>query len=279
MRHNDPSAQPSPLSTTHRSRCTLFHSVGVHDRLTQTDPLLSFEVFRLSGAVIPPHPHAGCAVAHYILPDAAGGLRSRLAQGEAEVARPGDLLWLDAHCGTVHQETPADGSVECRGLQVVVNYADGEREGAPQQRRVPGEQMPCWQSGGVELRLVCGQWQERQAPLVPHAGATLLTLNWQSDDTLSLALPEDRHWFALVLDGCCRIDGVLLAAGGSTMAATLPAGTWNVSGTAGAGLALLGGAPLHEPVIYQGAFAVRDEAQLVDTLRRYQEGAMGTLGC
>ncbi len=278
MRHNDPCVRPAPLATTHRSRCTLFHSVGVHDRLTQTDPLLSFEAFRLSGAAIPPHPHAGCAIAHFILPDAAGGLRSRMAQGSEAVARPGDLLWLDTHCGTVHQETPADSGAECRGLQFVVNYADDQREGAPQQRLVPGEQMPGWQSGGIELRLVCGQWLERHAPLVPHAGVTLLTLNWHSDDTLSLVLPPDMHWFALVLDGCCRVDGVLLADGGSTTAATLPAGTWQVSGTSGSRLALLGGKPINEPVIYQGAFAVRDEAQLVDTLRRYQEGAMGMLG-
>lgn len=265
-----------PLPVTRRSRCTAFGAVGVHDQLAQTDPLLSFESFHLLGEAIPPHPHAGCGVALYLFDDSNGALRSRNSHGADDIVRPGDLLWLDANCGTVHQETPIAPDAVCRGLSIVLNRAGSQREGAPAQRAVAREQLPRWRVGDVALTLVFGQWQDRHGPLEPARHATLLILDWQADADLSLELDAERAWFALRLDGACRTAGVPLRES-RTQAARLPAGTCGLHGSRGARLALLAGTPLHEPVVYRGAFAARDEAQLVDTLRRYQQGAMGTL--
>lgn len=270
--------EPAVLPVTRRSRCTAFDAVGVHDHWSRTDPLLSFETFRLKGEAIPPHPHAGCGVALYLFDDSPGALCSRNAHGAQATVRPGDLLWLDTRCGTVHQEKPVDLSAECRGLSIVVHRPDDENgRGGPVQHTVSREQRTRWRIDDVVLTLVCGTWHDRTSadtalPL------TLLMLDWQADAALPVDLDAARTWCALRIAGECRSGKITLAIDpAAPQAMRLPAGPSLLHGTAGTRVALLAGVPLRVPVVFRGAFAARDEAQLVDLLRRYQQGAMGAL--
>ncbi|GAB3626760.1 Pirin-like protein [Pandoraea terrae] len=271
-------AKPRVLPVTRPGRCAAVAGAGVFDQLTETDPFLSIDAFRRHGASIPPHPHAGCAVAIYPLPDTGTALRSRNAHGGDDIVRPGDLLWLDANCGTVHEDVPVTRDAECRGLRLIVNRPGRHRAGPPSQCVVPREHMPVWREGAVDLTLVCGRWQARQSLLEPSAATSLLLLTWQGDGALTLPLAADgRRWFALILDASAAIGGVALTAGGEAEALMLPSGQWQATGRTGTRIALVGGEPVNEPVVFRGNFAARNEGELVDVLRHYQQGAMGVM--
>lgn len=281
--HADASAMPRVLPrvlpVSRLGRCAAAAGAGVFDQVDETDPFLSVDIFRRHGACIPPHPHAGCVVATYLFPESTTSLRCRHAHGGDDVLRPGDLLWLEANCGTVHEELPDHARATARGVRMIVNRAGRHAHGAPAQTVVRTDAMPRWCEGAVDLTLVCGQWNEHQVARAEGERTTLLQLDWRDDDVCTLTIPCDgRRWMALIAQGEAALAGhALRAEGGGAEAILLPPGAWQLAGRAGARLMLAGGEPLAEPVVYRGNFAARDESDLVALTRRYQQGAMGTL--
>lgn len=276
------------LPVSRPGRCAAAAGAGVFDQVDETDPFLSIDVFRRHGASIPPHPHAGCAVATYLFPESTTSLRSRNAQGGDDTLDPGDLLWLEANCGTVHDDVPSDLCKTVRGVRLVVNRAGRHAHGAPEQTVLRAAAMPHWQAGALDLTLVCGEWDGRHAApgdaaeseCVPEdKPTTLLRLDWRADDLRVLTIPCDgRRWVALIAQGEAALAGhALRADGGGVEALLLPPGEWQMAGREGARLLLVGGVPLDEPVVFRGNFAARDEGDLINLMRRYQQGSMGTL--
>ncbi|QHE94188.1 hypothetical protein PI93_006015 [Pandoraea fibrosis] len=277
--HADVSTIPRVLSVSRPGRCAAAAGAGIFDQVDETDPFLSIDIFRRHGACIPAHPHAGCVVATYLFPEATTALRCRHAHGGDDVLHPGDLLWLDTNCGTVHEEVPDDARATVRGVRMIVNRAGRHAHGAPAQSVVRTEAMRRWREGDVDLTLICGQWDEREVARTEGERTTLLQLDWHDDALRTLTIPCDgRRWLALIAQGEAALAGhALRAEGGGAEAVWLPPGEWQLAGRTGARLVVAGGDPLGEPVVYRGNFAARDESDLVALTRRYQQGAMGTL--
>lgn len=277
--HAGASAMPRVLPVSRPGRCAAAAGAGVFDQVDETDPLLSIDIFRRHGACIPPHPHAGCVVATYLFPDTETSLRCRHAHGGDDTLRPGDMLWLEANCGTVHEESPGDMRAAVRGVRMIVNRAGRHAQGAPAQTVVRREVMPHWREGDVDLTLICGQWGERSVARTEGERTTLLQFDWRVDALRTLEIPCDgRRWVALIVQGEAALAGhALRAQGAGAQAVRLPPGVWQLAGRGGARLVLVGGEPLGEPVVYRGNFAARDESDLVELTRRYQQGAMGVL--
>lgn len=277
--HADASAIPRVLPVSRPGRCAAAAGAGIFDQVDETDPFLSVDIFRRHGACIPAHPHAGCVVATYLFPESTASLRCRHAHGGDDVLPPGDLLWLDTNCGTVHEEVPDNARATVRGVRLIVNRAGRHARGAPVQTVVRADAMPRWSEGAVDLTLVCGQWDEREVARAQGERTTLLQLDWRDDALRTLTIPCDgRRWVALIAQGEAGLAGhALRAEGGGAEAVTLPPGVWQLAGRAGARLIVAGGEPLAEPVVYRGNFAARDESDLVALTRRYQQGEMGTL--
>ncbi|AKM30190.1 hypothetical protein AB870_08825 [Pandoraea faecigallinarum] len=285
--HAEAPAIPRVLPVSRPGRCAAAAGAGVFDQVEQTDPFLSIDVFRRQGACIPPHPHAGCVVATYLFPESTTSLRCRHAHGGQDRVNPGDLLWLETHCGTVHEDTPENARAAVRGVRMVVNRAGHHPHGAPSQTVVRAEAMPRWREGDVDLTLVCGEWAGRRVARADGGRTTLLQLDWLADALPTLEIPCDgRRWVALIAQGEAALAAhagghapghVLRAEGAGAQALLLPPGVWQLAGRQGARLMLTGGEPLGGAVVYRGNFAARDEGDLVALTRRYQQGSMGAL--
>lgn len=277
--HADASAIPRVLPVTRPGRCAAAAGAGVFDQVAETDPFLSIDLFRRHGACIPPHPHAGCVVATYLFPESTTSLRCRHAHHGDDRLRAGDLLWLEANCGTVHEDIPENAHGTARGIRMIVSRAGRHAHGAPAQTVVRAEAMPHWREGAVDLTLICGQWGEHHVARADDERTTLLQLDWREDALRTLTIPCDgRRWVALIAQGEAALaNHALRAEGAGAQAMLLPPGAWQLAGRTGARLMLAGGEPLAEPVVYRGNFAARDESDLVALTRRYQQGAMGTL--
>ncbi|BET11998.1 pirin-like C-terminal cupin domain-containing protein [Pandoraea sputorum] len=276
--HAGANAIPRVLPVSRPGRCAAAAGAGVFDQVEHTDPFLSVDLFRRHGACIPPHPHAGCVVATYLFPESTTSLRSRHAHGGDDTLHPGDLLWLETNCGTVHEDVPESACASVRGVRMVVSRAGQHPHGAPVQTVVRAGSMPRWREGDVDLTLICGRWAEHAVARNDGGCTTLLQLDWRADEVRALEIPCDgRHWIALMAQGDAAVAGHPLRAEGNVQALMLPPGTWQLAGRSGARLMLAGGEPLDAPVVYRGNFAARDEADLVALTRRYQQGSMGVL--
>ena len=106
------------------------------------DPLLMVDHFIMSEPTFGPHAHAGMSAVSILFEDSVGVFNNKDSLGNDINLKPGDLYWLKAASGAVHDEKPTPGS-RTHALQVFVNLPARMKYDAPDSLHVPATSMPC----------------------------------------------------------------------------------------------------------------------------------------
>jgi quercetin 2,3-dioxygenase len=149
-----------------RSRPTI-EGAGVHlkrafgfQNVPELDPFLLLDDFRaadprhyLNG--FPWHPHRGIETITYVLE---GSVEHGDSLGNAGVIGPGDVQWMTAGSGIIHQEMPkGDPGGRMGGFQLWANLPASQKMMDPRYRDIRSAQIPeITTGGGVRIRIICG---------------------------------------------------------------------------------------------------------------------------
>jgi redox-sensitive bicupin YhaK (pirin superfamily) len=158
-----------------RSRPTV-EGAGVHlkrvfgfSEAPALDPFLLLDDFRSGDPEhyirgFPWHPHRGIETITYILK---GRVEHGDSLGNAGVIGPGDVQWMTAGSGIIHQEMPKsdeDGRME--GFQLWANLPAVRKMTDPRYREVQSRQIPEVDAGkGVKIRIICGRVGDVEGPV------------------------------------------------------------------------------------------------------------------
>jgi hypothetical protein len=133
------------------------------------DPFLMLDDFRnsepaLFQAGFPWHPHRGIETISYIL---RGTVEHGDSMGNKGVIGPGDVQWMTAGSGIVHQEMPkGNESGEQWGFQLWANLPASHKMMAPRYQEIKSAEIPVVTlENGVEIRVVCGEAAGRTGPV------------------------------------------------------------------------------------------------------------------
>ncbi|MCI0342332.1 MAG: pirin family protein, partial [Planctomycetales bacterium] len=141
---------------------------GFHDT-ADTDPFLLLDDFRSENPDdfrrgFPWHPHRGIETVTYVLE---GDVEHQDSLGNAGVISSGDVQWMTAGGGIVHQEMPkGDGRGRMFGFQLWANLPASEKLRTPRYREVKQAQIPVVRTpGGATVRVVAGTVEGVEGPL------------------------------------------------------------------------------------------------------------------
>jgi redox-sensitive bicupin YhaK (pirin superfamily) len=243
------------------------------------DPLLMVDELRSEhredfAAGFPPHPHRGMQTLTYMKH---GGIAHEDSQGNRGEIRGGGLQWMSAGRGIIHSEMPTQDSAGLHGFQLWVNLPAAQKLAAPRYRDIEGAALPRLSGDGFEAALLAGDWRLDGAAgsgaleeLAPQAALADLTLD--PGATATVASEADENLVAYLYEGALAgvgpggvSRGHLLVAAGD--------GDWTVeAGAAGAGLLVLRGRPLREPVVHYGPFVMNTREEIERALAEYRDG-------
>lgn len=133
------------------------------------DPLVMVDHYRMREPTFGAHPHAGLSAVSVLFEDSEGAFHNRDSLGNDFDLMPGDLYWLKAGSGVIHDEKPRAGA-KTHGLQVFVNLPSAERKSAPSSLHVKAETMPIVGDDGSRVRVVIGESngnKSQQSPALP----------------------------------------------------------------------------------------------------------------
>ncbi|MEM7519052.1 MAG: pirin family protein, partial [Planctomycetota bacterium] len=119
------------------------------------DPLVMVDHFTMSEPTFGPHPHAGMSAVSVLFEDSRGFFHNRDSLGHDIDLGPGDLYWLKAGRGAVHDESPRPGA-RTHALQVFVNLPAADKRDAPDSLHVRADEMPELRGEGYRVRVVLG---------------------------------------------------------------------------------------------------------------------------
>jgi hypothetical protein len=133
------------------------------------DPFLLLDDFRSGDpreylAGFPWHPHRGIETITYILD---GKVEHGDSMGNEGVIGPGDVQWMTAGSGIVHQEMPkGDGKGRMGGFQLWANLPASHKMMEPRYRGITSREIPCVEAGkGATVRILCGKIGQVQGPV------------------------------------------------------------------------------------------------------------------
>jgi len=263
----------------------------------ETDPFLLLDDFRndrpadyLKG--FPWHPHRGIETITYVL---AGSVAHGDSLGNQGTLGPGDIQWMTAGRGILHQEMPqGDPQGRMHGFQLWANLPAALKMTAPRYQDVVARDIPdAVDDDGTRVRVVCGEFWGRRGP-VDGVAADPQYLDVWVPPGKKKTLPVDtrRNAFAYVFEGdgsfrdASPPRGVLVEQPGPVeVVARERAGDRSLvlfgsgdevtveAGEHGIRFLLVSGKPLEEPVAWYGPIVMNTEAEL---RRAYAELESGT---
>jgi redox-sensitive bicupin YhaK (pirin superfamily) len=264
------------------------------------DPFLLFDDFRndkpadyLAG--FPWHPHRGIETITYVL---AGTVAHRDSLGNQGALGAGDVQWMTAGRGILHQEMPeGDTNGRMHGFQLWANLPATLKMTAPRYQDVHAGEVPeVIDDDGTKVRVVCGEFWGKRGPVEGVAADPRYLDIWVPPGTRkTLPVETARHGFAYVFDGSgtfrdASTPGPVVTenVGPQGMAPTPTADTVGnrslvlfdrgdevtiQAGDDGVRFLLISGEPLREPVAWYGPIVMNTREELE---RAYAELRAGT---
>lgn len=240
------------------------------------DPFLMFDDFRsdnpddfLRG--FPWHPHRGIETITYVIQ---GDVEHGDSLGNIGVISSGDVQWMTAGSGIIHQEMPkGDGSGSMHGFQLWANLPASDKMMDPRYRDLTAEQIPqVLLADGTQVKVIAGQFHGTKGPMDDIViQPEYLDCRVPSGSIFVHHLPIDHTSFIYVIDGSGTVDNqqvrnrtLVLFDSGESLAVT--------AGENGLRFLLVSGKPLSEPIAWGGPIVMNTQAELDLAFREYREG-------
>lgn len=226
------------------------------------------------------HPHRGFETVTFAYE---GEIEHRDSAGGGGRIGPGDVQWMTAASGVVHEEKHSQAFSERGGefemVQLWVNLPASKKMSEPRYQPLLDREFPRLDLGPAEARLVAGTVGRETGPAQTHTPMTTLDLRFHEDGTSELQLP--RGWTTLVFP----LEGEVSAGPGFEDIAARHVGVFDrgdagpvqIHGRKGSRVLVLAGEPLDEPVMAYGPFVMNTREEIGQAFRDYQSGKMGRL--
>lgn len=210
------------------------------------DPLTMVDHFIMTEPTFAPHLHVGMSVLTALFEDAQGGFLSRDTLGRNIVLKPGELYWLTAAMGAVHEQRPERGA-RAHGLQIFVDLPDRLKATPSHALHVRADAVPVLAGAGYRVRVVLGASGGATGAQGAPQGMTLLDGSLSGGGRFLHHLPLGRHAWIYAVSGDltvrCHGEQRLLAAGQATSIGAGLATDITVESTAPAHFVLLAAMP------------------------------------
>jgi redox-sensitive bicupin YhaK (pirin superfamily) len=212
-----------PIKRMIQSQPTL-EGAGVHLRrafgfrnTSDFDPFLLLDDFRNDvpaeyQAGFPWHPHRGIETITYVL---AGTVEHGDSMGNHGAIGAGDIQWMTAGRGIIHQEMPkGDSAGRMHGFQLWANLPAALKMTAPRYQEVKSIEIPeVIDDDGTRTRIVCGSFWGRRGPVEGIAADPVyIDVFVPAGTRKTLPVETTRHAFAYVFEGSgkfCNASGPL----------------------------------------------------------------------
>ncbi len=238
------------------------------------------------------HPHRGFETVTLVY---SGEVAHRDSAGNGGVIGPGDVQWMTAGAGVMHEEFHSQGFTSRGGkleaVQLWVNLPAAKKMIEPRYQGIEAKQIPTVPliSVGVEssnstssqvvgeVRVVAGRYLDYQGPARTHSPLNVWDITVDEAVAVNFELPEDFNAVLVVLDAELTLpEGQPV--GPADFALFSPGeGPVKFKTQRGGRLLLLSGQPLEEPISGYGPFVMNTREEIVQAFNDLQSGQFGKL--
>jgi redox-sensitive bicupin YhaK (pirin superfamily) len=225
------------------------------------------------------HPHRGFETVTVVYQ---GEVEHRDSAGHAGTIGPGDVQWMTAASGLVHEEMHAQAFAERGGtiemVQLWVNLPGAHKMSPPRYQDIRSADIPAAPvtHGGGSVRLIAGSIGGSRGPARTFTPVHLFDMRLDAGARIDVPFERGHQAALLVLRG--RVEIGTQSVGERQLALLAQEGDRaSISATEPSTLLVMAGEPIREPVARYGPFVMNTRAELMQAVDDYQSGRMGHL--
>ena len=227
------------------------------------------------------HPHRGFETVTIVY---SGEVEHRDSTGAGGRIGPGDVQWMTAGSGILHDEfhshefTRNGGVLEM--VQLWVNLPAEHKMNAPGYQTlldadIPEVELPD-EAGTV--RVIAGQYADRRGPANTHTPMHVWDLRLNRDGAARLDVPDGWNALLVVLHGTLQVNDTELVREGRLVVLDRVGEGAVVEANGDAVVLVLAGQPIEEPIVGHGPFVMNTPEQIHQAIRDFSTGRFGRLG-
>ena len=273
---------PRSIRSILRAKPTI-EGAGVHlkrvfgfNEVPELDPFLLLDDFRSDNPEqyrkgFPWHPHRGIETITYVLK---GDVEHGDSLGNTGVISSGDVQWMTAGSGIIHQEMPkGDGRGAMYGFQLWANLPASQKMMTPRYHGIHANQIPeVILDNGVRVKIIAGTIEGSRGPMDRIVlDPEYLDCTVPAGETFVHGTHPAYTAFIYVIGGTGETNGTAISNGTLVLFET---GDHLIVRASQEPLQflLISGKPLNEPVAWRGPIVMNTQAELETAFREYQEG-------
>jgi redox-sensitive bicupin YhaK (pirin superfamily) len=224
------------------------------------------------------HPHSGFETVTFAYQ---GEIEHRDSSGGGGIIKPGDVQWMTAGSGLVHDEFHSREFCKTGGVfemvQLWVNLPKKVKMISPKYQSIINENIPKINIGtSSQLRIISGSFNNKKGPASTFTEINIFDIDAKQKDYYSLSFKKNTNTLILIMSGILEIEGKkyseneLLIFGGD-------GNHIQINNSENFKALVLNGTPINEPVASQGPFVMNTREEIIKAIEDFQSGKMGTL--
>lgn len=226
-----------------------------------------------------PHPHRGFETVTIAFQ---GEIEHGDSAGNRGVIGPGDVQWMTAASGIIHEEFLSRDFLQRGGtlemVQLWVNLPAKYKMTEPKYQPILSRDIPVIplpDNGGV-VRVIAGEFAGVQGVASTYSPVNLWDIKLNAGKAVELTVPEGHNTMLFVRQGRMRVGSSVI--GAADLALLEQDGTRiRLQTSEDTSLLLMGGEPVAEPIVASGPFVMNTEQEIRRAMMDYQSGRMGQM--
>jgi redox-sensitive bicupin YhaK (pirin superfamily) len=226
------------------------------------------------------HPHRGFETVTIVY---SGEVEHRDSTGAGGRIGPGDVQWMTAGAGILHDEfhspefTRSGGTLEM--VQLWVNLPAEHKMADPGYQTLLDAEIPAvaLHEGAGSARVIAGEFEGRKGPARTFTPMQVWDMRLARDGTVRLPLPEGWNAMLVVLHGTVQVNASEIARDGQLVVLGSDGEDALVEANNEATMLVLAGEPIDEPVVGHGPFVMNTSEEIRQALKDYSSGQFGRI--
>jgi len=216
----------------------------------------------------PWHPHRGMETVTYMW---AGEVEHGDSMGNKGVIKSGDVQWMTAGSGIIHQEMPQKYDGLMQGFQLWVNLPAKKKMVDPKYRGIVKEQIPTVQKDGMNIKIIAGKVDGTQGPVRDLAiDIAYFDVELASGKIFEHATAKKDRVFAYIVEGAVEVQGKTITQG---QCVVFGKGDFaKIDSKKVSRFIFVSGEPLNEPVAWRGPIVMNTQEELDEAFDELDAG-------
>lgn len=226
------------------------------------------------------HPHRGFETVTIVYE---GEVEHRDSTGTGGVIGPGDVQWMTAASGILHEEFHSDAFTRSGGslemVQLWVNLPARDKMGNPGYQsllnaEIPGVPLP---DGAGRVRVIAGEFNGHKGPAVTHTPINVWDLHLTQGGHATLRVPASHTAALVVLRGAVRLNGEQMLHEAQMAHLDRIGDEVQLTADTDSVVLFLGGEPIDEPIVGHGPFVMNTKAEITQAFEDLEGGRFGRI--